>query len=79
MTRIGSRWTPDPVKRRDTSTGTYEEVNQKMTSLDMARLQQAFLKEDEYVKTKWADLLVWALIVVGAIMVTVLVALSQAS
>jgi hypothetical protein len=77
MTKISSRWTPDPVKRRDTLTGTYEELNQRMTSADMARLQQAFLVEDEVVKTKWADLFVWALIAVGAVMVVTLAVLSQ--
>jgi len=42
---IGSRWTPNHVKRRDTSTGAYEEVNASLLSRDELRLQAALLKK----------------------------------
>lgn len=40
---ISSRWTPQHVERRDTSTGAYEEMNISLLSRDELRLQAALL------------------------------------
>jgi hypothetical protein len=41
--KIGKRWKPGPVERRDTGIGFYEEINPVRLGKDAASLQDALL------------------------------------
>lgn len=65
LPRISSRWTPEPVIRRDTEAGAFEHVNPRDFSNDALYLQQALLYVPRPSTFSWASVLMWGGGVVG--------------